>query len=311
MTLNSEILGTYTDRLIRRRSMMKTASLAAAGLAAGGLGFSRSANAATFTLGDADVLNFALNLEYLEANYYLLGVTGQPLATTNGGVAPTIPSTTLVPFQTPQLAYYFQRIAADEQQHVTFLQAALGSSAVAQPALNLTTAFSTLAEAAGLITAGQTFNPFASEIDFLIGSYIFEDVGVTAYAGGAPYLADAGNLSYAASVLAMEGYHAGAIRGYLASQGGSAVTNAISGLRAGLSGAADDNGTSIAGGNPINIVNSDENGQCFRRTFNQVLNVVYANQGSSAAGGLFFPNGMNGTIKNANDTFNAYTNINV
>ncbi len=307
MTVQDNRLAGYIDNLVKRRSVMKTASLAAAGLAAGGLPMMRAARAASFTLGDADVLNFALNLEYLEANYYLLGVTGKALSLTNGGPAPTAPATTLVPFQTAQLAYYFQRIAADEFQHVSFLLAALGSSAVAQPPIDLTASFTTLAVAAGLIAQGQTFNPFASEIDFIIGSYIFEDVGVTAYAGGAAYLADPGNISYASSVLAMEGYHAGAIRGYLASQGGSAVTNAISNLRATISGAADDNGTSISGGNPINIVNSDPNGQCYRRTFNQVLNIVYG--GAGPGGGLFFPSGMNGTIKNSGDTFNAYTNI--
>ena len=268
----------------------------------------RSARAATYTIADADVLNFALNLEYLEANYYLYGVTGAGLQSslTNGGPTPLVPSTTIVPFQTPQLAYYFERIAADEQAHVSYLLAALGSSAVMQPQIDLTTAFTTLATAAGLITAGQTFNPFASEIDFLIGSYIFEDVGITAYGGGANYLALTGsnpNIAYAASILAMEGYHAGAIRGYLASQGGGAVTNAISALRADLSGAADDNGTDLSssGGNPFNIVNADSSGQSFRRTFNQVLSVVYA---GGTAGGLFFPNGTNGVIKSTGDTFN-------
>ncbi len=288
-----------------RRSMMKTGALAAAGATAGLVPGMRSARAATYQLADADVLNFALNLEYLEANYYLLGVTGAPLPATltGGGPTATYPTTTLVPFQTPQLAYYFQRIAADEQAHVTFLRDALGTSAVAQPQIDLGAAFTTLAQAAGLITAGQTFNPFASEIDFLIGAYIFEDVGVTAYGGGANYLALGGpNIAYAASVLAIEGYHAGAIRGYLASQGGGVVTNAISALRAKLSGAMDDNGTDLSssGGNPFNIVNGDSNAQSYRRTFNQVLNIVYA---GSENGGLFFPNGVNGTVKSTGDTF--------
>ncbi len=288
-----------------RRSVLKTGALAGAGAAAGSLPFTRSARAATFTIADADVLNFALNLEYLEANYYLLGVTGAalPATLTGGGPAPTAPATTAVPFQTPQLAYYFQRIAADEQAHVNFIRAALGTAAVAQPQIDFMTSFTTLAQAAGLIGAGQTFNPFASEIDFLIGSYVFEDVGVTAYAGGGAYLQLGGaNIAYAASVLAIEGYHAGAIRGYLASQGGGTVTNAISNLRAKLSGAADDNGTDLSatGGNPFNIVNGDTSAQCFRRTFNQVLSIVYA---GGTAGGLFFPAGTNGTIKNTSDTF--------
>lgn len=289
----------------RRRSVLRTGALAAAGAAAGFAPGMRSAHAAAFTPADADVLNFALNLEYLEANYYLLGVTGQPLssAMTGGGPTPTTPGKTLVPFATPQLAYYFQRIAADEYAHVQFLRAALGGAAVTQPQIDLNAAFTTLAQASGLIGAGQTFNPFASEIDFLIGAYIFEDVGVTAYGGGAAYLTNPDNISYAASVLATEGYHAGAIRGYLASQGGGSVTDAISSLRASLSGQADDNGTDLSstGGNPFNIVNADFNAQSFRRSFNQVLNIVYGGAGNG--GGLFFPQGLAGTITNAATQF--------
>ena len=295
-----------------RRSVMKTAALATAGASAGLLPMMGSARAATVPVADTDVLNFALNLEYLEANYYLLGVTGAPLPTalTNGGPVPTYPANPSVPFQTPQLAGYFDRIAADEQAHVSFLLDALGTTAVQQPQINLSTAFTELAIAANLITAGQTFNPFASEIDFIIGAYIFEDVGVTAYAGGAAYLQLNGpNVPYAASILAMEGYHAGAIRGYLASQGGGAVTNAISGLRSSLSGGGDDNGTdlSASGGNPFNIVNADSNGQVYRRTFNQVLSVVYGSNTAGTTNGLFFPAGVNGQIA---DPANTYTNQN-
>ncbi len=311
MTTRENENGSILERLrsgelkLPRRNVMKTGALAAAGVSTGLLPGMRSAHAATYTIADADVLNFALNLEYLEANYYLYGVTGAGLGAslTGGGPTPTAPSTTVVPFQTPQLAYYFQRIAADEQVHVSFLRTALGSAAIAQPQIDFVTSFTTLATAAGLISAGQTFNPFASEIDFLIGAYIFEDVGVTAYGGGAAYLQLTGaNIAYAASVLAIEGYHAGAIRGYLASQGGGSVTNAISGLRAKLSNAADDNGTdlSASGGNPFNIVNNDSSAQSYRRTFNQVLSIVYA---GGTTGGLFFPNGTNGTVKSTADTF--------
>ena len=287
-----------------RRSVLKTGALATAGAAAGSFPLMRSARAATIQVADADVLNFALNLEYLEANYYLLGVTGAPLPATltGGGPTPTAPTTTTVPFQSRQLAYYFQRIAADEQTHVGFIRTALGASAVPQPQIDFMTSFTTLAQAAGLIGQGQTFNPFASELDFIIGSYVFEDVGITAYGGGAAYLAGPANIAYAASVLAIEGYHAGAIRGYLASQGGGTVTNAISALRAKLSGQADDNGTDLSatGGNPFNIVNGDSSAQSFRRTFQQVLSIVYA---GGTSGGLFFPAGTNGNIKSTSDTF--------
>ena len=88
--------------------------------------------------------------------------------------------------------------------------------------------------------------------------------------------------------------HSGAVRGYLAQIGGGAVTNAISALRQQLSG-VQDNGTNLSGtgGNAFTFVNSDYNGQVFRRTPAQVLNIVYGNTSNGATPGLFFPSGVN------------------
>ena len=252
---------------------------------------------------DADVLNFALNLEYLEAEYYLRAVTGQGLPSTmTGGVSGnvSVPATTLVPFTNPAIAYWAQRIASDEAAHVNFLRVSIsgeGGTPVNEPAIDLNASFSTLAVASGLLAPGQTFNPFASELDFLIGAYTFEDVGVTAYAGAAALLTNPVNVTYGASILAVEAEHAGCIRGYLAEIGGGSVTNAIARLRQTLSG-VQDNGTDLSpqGGNPFNFVNADYNGQVFRRTPQQVLNVVYGKGGTGVTSGLFFPNGVNGTI---------------
>ncbi len=278
-------------------------------LGAGALAFSamaslgaKSASAATSTITDIDVLNFALNLEYLEAEFYLRAVTGKGLPTnltgTDGSnvVVPT--TSTVVPFTTPAIAGWALKIASDEYAHVNFLNVALGSSRINEPEIDLVSSFTTLALAAGLIPSSQTFNPFASEIDFLIGAYIFEDVGVTAYAGAANLLTDPGNIAYSASILAVEGMHAGLIRSFLAEIGGGQVTNKISALRQKLSG-VQDNGTdlSASGGNPFSFANSDYNGQVFRRTPQQVLNVVYGTAGTGKTSGLFFPTGVNGTVR--------------
>ena len=280
------------------------ARLCAGGLALGAMaGFgARPARAATPTgsVGDVAILNFALNLEYLEAEYYLRAVTGSGLPASLTGSQPgtvTAPATTLVPFQIPALAYWAQRIAADEAAHVNFLRAAItaeGGTPISEPNIDLVNSFNALAVQAGLVPAGQTFNPFASEIGFLLGAYIFEDVGVTAYAGSANALTNPANISYAASVLAIEAEHAGAIRGYLAQIGGGAATNAISALRQTLSG-VQDNGTdlSASGGNPFTFANDDYNGQVFRRTPAEVLNIVYGNTSGGATPGLFFPSGVN------------------
>ncbi len=252
---------------------------------------------------DVAVLNFALNLEYLEAEYYLRALTGQGLMaadrTGGDGSAPGVisaPTNTLVSFQTDIIRQYAQTIAADEQAHVRFLRSALGTSAVASPAIDVGPAFTTLALAAGLIAPGQTFNPYQDEISFLVGAFIFEDVGVTAYGGAAPLITDKGYLGAAASILAVEAYHAATVRTFLAIRGGGNATDAIANLRSTLSAGAanvDDAGTLVPGGNVI-LFPGDSNALTYRRTTRQVLNIVYG--APNAAKGLFFPNGLAGAI---------------
>ena len=204
------------------------------------------------------------------------------------------------------------------------LLSALGSSAVAQPAINLGTSFQTLASAAK-IPGGSGFSPYASDATFLVGAYVFEDVGVTAYHGAASLLTSASNLTTAAGILAVEAYHAGLVRttiNYLDPTGASiaSYTNLISTLRAALSqagllGAApssydanpDDFGlanfsVSIGGGtaNATRITDADStNVIAFARNTTQVLNIVTGGgavsggKAVSPAKGVFFPNGMN------------------
>ena len=157
----------------------------------------------TGSTGDAAILNFALNLEYLEAEFYLRAVTGSGIPSSlTGPQAGTVlaPAKTVVPFTIPALAGWAQRIANDELAHVNFLRAVItseGGTPISEPNIDLVNSFNTLAAQAGLIPAGGTFNPFASELNFLIGSYIFEDVGVTAYAGSANQLTNPANIASA------------------------------------------------------------------------------------------------------------------
>ena len=286
---------------LERRSLFKRAGAGIAGAAAmsalsAGTIAASSGTAEAATITDADIFNFALNLEYLEAQFYLFAATGKGLPanlTTGSAAAGAVTGGSLVPFVNPGIQQYAQRIAVDELAHVTFIRTVLGTAAVAQPALNLSTSFTTLAVAAGLISAGQTFNPFADDVSFLLGAYIFEDVGVTAYAGAAALIANKTYLTAAAGILAVEAYHAGAIRTLLSDLGAGVATDAISKLRATLAGAADDVGTSITG-NAYNFVVNDTNGLAYRRTTTQVLNIVYG--GGAASSNLFFPNKMNGLI---------------
>ncbi len=243
------------------------------------------------TLGDADYLNFALNLEYLEAEYYLRAATGTGLSSADAGTgAGTVTGGTQVAFTTPALQQYALEIANDELAHVRFLRQALGSAAVSRPAIDLTNSFNAAAMAAGI---GSSFNPFANENSFVVGAFTFEDVGVTAYHGAAGLLTNPTYLGAAAGILATEAYHAAEIRTLLVYLGGNYLTyaNQISALR-GMAGGG--NEVAVSGST---IVPADSNSIAFERTPDQVLHIVYLNgtAGVVKSGG-FFPNGLNGKI---------------
>jgi hypothetical protein len=245
---------------------------------------------------DADILNFALNLEYLEAEYYLRATTGQGLSSTDAGSgAGAVTGGAMVTFPNAVLSQYAFEIAQDELNHVRFLRQALGSAAVSRPAIDLTNSFNGLAMAAGI---GSTFNPFADSNSFLLGAFVFEDVGVTAYHGAAGLLTDKTNLGAAAGIMAVEAYHAAEIRtliyGESVAMSSTALVdtaNKVSTLRGTLGGG---NETALSA---TTIVAADSmNAIAFDRTTNQVLHIVYAAGAGVATKGGFFPNGLNGKI---------------
>ncbi|TKD51248.1 ferritin-like domain-containing protein [Sphingomonas baiyangensis] len=259
-------------------------------------------------LTDADILNFALNLEYLEAQFYVYAATGAGLpASLLGGTGTqgAVNGGRQVNFTDPAVAAYAREIAADERAHVEFLRTALGNAAVAQPTIDVgvgpNTAFSAAARAAGLIGAGQTFDPYANDENFLLGAFIFEDVGVTAYKGASPLITDKNFLEAAAGILAVEAYHAAIVRTTLYAKGIAtpsliAATEAISDARDSLDGADDiDQGVRPIG-QLSNIAPLDPNGIAYSRSAGQTLNIVYLNN-MAVTGGGFFPNGVNGTIR--------------
>jgi Ferritin-like domain len=243
------------------------------------------------TITDADILNFALNLEYLEAEFYLRAATGAGLSDADAGSgAGAVTGGAKVAFTTPAIQQYAMEIANDELAHVRFLRSALGSAAVSRPQIDLTNSFNAAAMAAGI---GPMFNPFADENSFIVGAFTFEDVGVTAYHGAAGLLTNKTYLGAAAGIMAVEAYHAAEIRTLLAYAGGNYLTyaNQISALSAAAGGG---NEVAVSGST---IVAADSNSIAFDRTTDQVLHIVYLNATAGVVkSGGFFPAGLNGTI---------------
>lgn len=133
-------------------------------------------------------LQFALTLEYLEKEFYILGL--------ESGVIPAGTRDEKV----------FMQISAHETDHVAFLMAALGANAPAKPTFDF--------------TVGGAFDPFNANGDqatayaqFLALAQAFEDTGVRAYKGQAANLiSEPQLLEYALQIHSVEARHASEVR---------------------------------------------------------------------------------------------------
>ena len=308
----TELINRSAENEADRRRFLRGASMAGLGVVGTGLLGSVAAPALAQTdqtglrdgaetddtaISDSAILNFALSLEYLEAEFYLRATTGHglPHHQTHGrGHHGAVIGGSKVPFKTRSVREFAEEIARDEHEHVAFLRAALGSAKVARPRISLKYSFTVAARAAGLIGPHQAFNPFANENNFLLGAFLFEDVGVTAYKGAAPLITNKAYLGAAAGILAVEAYHAANVRTVLYNRGFGLVTNKISDARVALNnGKPNDQGTRRH--HKANIVPADHHGLAFSRTPGEVLNIVYLTPHPARRGG-FFPHGVNGPL---------------
>ena len=124
-------------------------------------------------MGDIDILNFALTLEFLEADFYTKGLASSLSA------------------ETMKLA---QLLGEHEQQHVEALSG-------------------TITDLGGEPVKSPTFKfPFTDEASFLKLAQTLEDTGVGAYNGAAPMIESKEVLGAAGSIVQIEARHAAAIR---------------------------------------------------------------------------------------------------
>ena len=280
-----------------RRKFLKGLGYGAAGAAAGGLAMAAATTpAAAVASLDIQILTFALNLEYLEASFYNIAATGQGLNGADRGGSPgVVTGGRKVNFTSPINAAYSVELATEETIHVQFLRAAIaatGSVPISMPNIDFSQSFATAAQAAGL---GSGFDAFANDTNFLLASYIFEDVGVTAYHGALTSITNKLYLDKASGIMATEAYHAGIVRTALFVAGAASQTQAISFLRQQLTGAAgtpaQNNDHGVGTTASPTILDADGQAIAYDRTMRQVLNVVYGTPNASS--GLFFPNGVN------------------
>ena len=250
-------------------AMLSAAALATT--AAGREAMAQSTTAPTI----ASVLNFALNLEYLEANFYLYASTGAGLTSTqnlNGTAVQGAPGK--LPLDTYTLEVC-QALAQDEINHIADLQSAitsLGGTPIPQPLINLA--------AHGAIT---------TQAQFLAAARQFTALGNSAYVGSAQFLVtNPMVLTTAGQILGAEGQHMGALNYLCVNQG--VVSPAI-------------DAQDVPPSSTNYFVVDATNALSPSRNTSQVLGVAYgvstAATTTPAAGvtmGGFFPNGVGGTI---------------
>jgi hypothetical protein len=267
MSIN-DVAESVVNSSFDRRKFMKRAAATGVGVAAMTMlsGSLSHVEAATYT--DADIVNFALNLEYLEAEFYSVASYGATLV--ERGIIPSsavdAPTTGghMVPgFGKSNAAFLASALRDDEAEHVVYLRSALGSAAVKKPAINLD-------------ALGFGFNTVD---EFLKLARIFEDVGVSAYLGAAPLIQNKTYLDAAARILATEAQHAGAIRLVMIWNGvPSATIDALD--------------VPPTSNTPFDV--DSKTALSIPRSAAQVLKIVY---GGGASSGGFYPNGLNGNIK--------------
>jgi len=259
-----------TINAANRRSFLKGAGLAGISLAGTAVigsklgGDQPKVQAAALT--DVEILNFALNLEYLEAEFYAMATYGATLVqlgviSSNDQTGPTTGGQAVPNFKNLPQAYLASALRDDEIKHVIFLRSALGSAAAKKPAINL--------NALGY--------GFANVNSFLKLARQFEDVGLSAYLGAAPLISSSTYLAAAGAILATESLHSGSIRDIC-------IMNGVT------SPAVDALDVPPTAQFPYAV---DKNALSIPRTPSQVLNIVYAGGGCS---GGFYPNGMNGSV---------------
>ena len=166
-----------------RGDFLKKDALAGGGLIAGSAMFGTflsSAEAAISTTkrskaNDVKILNFALTLEFLEAEFYKQAVANQAFGSS------------------ADLKRFAEVVADHEADHVKFLRGALGAKAIKKPTFDF----------------GATVT---DQAQFASTAQVLEDTGVSAYLGQVKHISQAAILSAAGTIATVEARHAAWIR---------------------------------------------------------------------------------------------------
>lgn len=251
----------------------------------------------------AHPLNLPLMLAYLGAQYHATAAHGTGLtqaSTAGAGRAGTAAGARQVSFAEPTIAALAAELADEKTAQVAALRTSIGTAVAAQPTIDLSTgstaAFSIAAQRAGLVAAGQAFDPYAGDDAFLLGGFLIEYAAAATYRTLLLTGADDAVTAAASAQLADAIYHGGLIRALLddratANPAIAASVAKISAMLTALDGTNVGDQSMAGGGASANLLDAGGLPIPFTRATAQVLNALYL---SGAGAGGFLPMGANG-----------------
>ncbi|XP_027338977.1 desiccation-related protein PCC13-62-like [Abrus precatorius] len=271
------------------------------------------ASAATPPETDVDLLEFPLNLEYLEAEFFLFGSLGHGLDVVapnlaQGGPPPIGAKLAKLDILVRDVILQF---GLQEVGHLRAIKSQVRG--FPRPLLDLSsTSFGKIMNSAFGRPLHPPFDPYANEINFLLASYVIPYVGLTGYVGANPKLQNATSKRLVAGLLGVESGQDAVIRALLYERRGLLVepygvsvaefTNRISVLRNRLGKAGlKDEGLVVPrvegaeGRLTGNILAGDKDSLAYDRTPQEILRIIYGTSNEHVPGG-FYPEGASGRI---------------
>ncbi|CAF2113633.1 unnamed protein product [Brassica oleracea] len=263
---------------------------------------------------DVDLVHFAMNLEFTEAEFFLKASTGKGLDAFNATLAKGGPPP--IGAKKANLDPITNRIIEEfGYQEIGHLRAIADmTGGIPRPLLNLTREnFAMFMDRAVGRRSNPRFDPYTNSLNYLLASYYIPYVGLTGYVGAIPYLVYFNIKRLVAGLLGVESGQDGVIRTLLYERqnekveeyGGVTVaelTNEISNLRneLGMCGIKDEGlfvplWLGAENRTTSNILSANPYSLSYDRTPQEILRVMYGTGNERRPSG-FWPCGANGRI---------------
>ncbi|XP_039157067.1 desiccation-related protein PCC13-62-like [Eucalyptus grandis] len=262
---------------------------------------------------DAELIHVAMNLEFLEAEFFLYGALGKGL----DSVAPYLALGGPPPIGgkkanlDPLVQQIIEEFGYEEVGHLRAIYTTVGG--IQRPLIDISAKkFAMIVDSALGHRLWPPFDPYLSSVNYLLASYLIPYVGLTGYVGTIPNLSNYTTKALVAGLLGVESGQDAVIRALLYERAHEKVvpydvtvvefTNLFSIRRnkLGMCGIKDEGiiVPPVLGAEQridTNVLSSNKASLSYPRTPQEVLRVVYGT-GNEHVPGRYFPHGANGEV---------------